>query len=119
MSHPLRLSLMIFIGIALVLAALAVVTAIGTAAIERAYPPAGKFVEVEGGRLHVLELGPADAPAIVLLHGASGNLGDMRLALGESLAARYRVILVDRPGHGWSDRPGRPPGCLARAAGGD
>ncbi len=106
MSHPLRLSLMIFLGIALVLAALAVVTAIGTAAIERAYPPAGKFVEVEGGRLHVLELGPADAPAIVLLHGASGNLGDMRLALGERLAARYRVILVDRPGHGWSDRPG-------------
>jgi pimeloyl-ACP methyl ester carboxylesterase len=42
----------------------------------------------------------------VLLHGASGNLADMWLALGERLAARYRVILIDRPGHGWSDRPG-------------
>ena len=42
----------------------------------------------------------------MLLHGASGNLADMRVALGDRLAARYRVILVDRPGHGWSDRPG-------------
>jgi pimeloyl-ACP methyl ester carboxylesterase len=40
----------------------------------------------------------------VLLHGASGNLEDMRLALGETLSARHRVILVDRPGHGWSER---------------
>ena len=43
---------------------------------------------------------------VVLLHGASGNLQDMRLALGDRLAARHRVILIDRPGHGWSGRPG-------------
>jgi pimeloyl-ACP methyl ester carboxylesterase len=30
---------------------------------------------------------------------------DMRLALGETLAASHRVILIDRPGHGWSSRP--------------
>jgi pimeloyl-ACP methyl ester carboxylesterase len=29
----------------------------------------------------------------------------MRLALGEKLAASHRVILIDRPGHGWSSRP--------------
>jgi pimeloyl-ACP methyl ester carboxylesterase len=29
----------------------------------------------------------------------------MRLALGEKLAAAHRVILIDRPGHGWSSRP--------------
>ncbi|MGI8527822.1 MAG: alpha/beta fold hydrolase [Pseudolabrys sp.] len=97
---------MIFLAVALALAALAVVTVIGTAEIERGYPPAGRFVDVEGGRVHVLELGAPEAPPVVLLHGASGNLGDMRLALGERLAARYRVILIDRPGHGWSDRPG-------------
>ena len=51
-----------------------------------------------GGRLHVLELGPAsDAPPVVLLHGASGNLADMRLTLGARLSQRHRVILIDRP----------------------
>ncbi|MBV9558190.1 MAG: alpha/beta hydrolase [Pseudolabrys sp.] len=96
---------MIVIVIALAFAALALVSLLGTAAIERGYPPTGQFVDVGGGRLHVVQLGRPDAPAVVLLHGASGNLGDMRLALGNKLAERYRVILVDRPGHGWSDRP--------------
>jgi pimeloyl-ACP methyl ester carboxylesterase len=87
------------------LGALAIFTALYTKSIEQAYPPSGRFVDVDGGRLHVVELGRPDAPAVVLLHGASANLGDMRLALGDSLAANYRVILLDRPGHGWSDRP--------------
>jgi pimeloyl-ACP methyl ester carboxylesterase len=104
------------IGLAL-LAAVAVfgtgaaITVLTIARIEAAHPPAGRFVEVEGGRLHVLELGRTDgagAPLwpVVLVHGASGNLGDLRLALGDRLAQGRRVVLVDRPGHGWSDRPG-------------
>src|SRR5204862_7791792 len=36
---------------------------------------------------------------------ASGNMEDMRIALGEKLARSHRVILIDRPGHGWSSRP--------------
>jgi pimeloyl-ACP methyl ester carboxylesterase len=80
-------------------------------AIERAHPPAGRFIEVSGQRLHVVELGEggANRPAVVLLHGASGNLEDMRLALGDRLSGRYRVILIDRPGHGWSERGGDNP----------
>ena len=100
---------MILISLAIAAAALAGLAAyseIGVRAIERAHPPAGRFVDVDGGRLHLLELGPAGAPPVVLLHGASGNLLDMRVALGDRLAQRYRVIMVDRPGHGWSDRPG-------------
>jgi pimeloyl-ACP methyl ester carboxylesterase len=96
---------MILLSLAVLIAVCAGVTLVGVWAIERSYPPSGRFVDVDGGRLHVLELGPADAPPVLLLHGASGNLGDIRLALGEKLAANYRVILVDRPGHGWSDRP--------------
>jgi len=87
----------------------AAITALATAWIEAAHPAAGRFVEVAGGRLHVLELGPAVAEEqlpIVLMHGASGNLLDLRLALGDRLAVDRRVILIDRPGHGWSDRPG-------------
>ncbi len=91
-------------------ALLAAGTAIGTAAIERANPPAGKFVSVTGGRMHVVDLAPQNDRngqlPVLLLHGATGNLQDMRLAVGDKLAATRRVILVDRPGHGWSDRPG-------------
>jgi pimeloyl-ACP methyl ester carboxylesterase len=97
---------MIVLGLVMVVSALAAVSFAGARLIERGYPPAGRFVDVDGGRLHVLELGSPDAPPVLLLHGASGNLGDARLALGERLAANYRVILIDRPGHGWSDRPG-------------
>lgn len=97
----------ILVGAVLLALLLAAATAIGTVAIERSYPPAGRLVEVTGGRLHVLELGErahAGEPPIVLLHGASGNLQDMRLTLGDRLATRHRVILIDRPGHGWSER---------------
>jgi len=98
--------LTIVIALVVSVALLAALTAVGTAAIERAHPPTGRFVEVTGGRLHLVELGPADGTPVVILHGASANLQDMRLTLGELLAKRHHVILVDRPGHGWSDRPG-------------
>jgi pimeloyl-ACP methyl ester carboxylesterase len=106
MSGSLRLNLAFFATAAAVFGGLALLTAIGVRKIEQAHPPLGRFVEVEGGRLHLVELGAADAPSIVLLHGASDNLGDMRLALGDRLAANHHVVLIDRPGHGWSDRPG-------------
>jgi pimeloyl-ACP methyl ester carboxylesterase len=86
----------------------ALVTIIGVRLIERAHPPAEGFVEVGGLRQHVVELAPPtgvdNATPVVLLHGAGANLHDMRLALGERLAERRRVILVDRPGFGWSER---------------
>jgi pimeloyl-ACP methyl ester carboxylesterase len=90
---------------------LAIMTGVGIARLEGAHPPTGRFVGVHGVRMHIVELGlaqgtPGADPAIVLIHGASGNLEDMRLALGERLAASHRVIIVDRPGHGWSLRPG-------------
>jgi pimeloyl-ACP methyl ester carboxylesterase len=90
---------------AALLGAGAVVTLIGTALIGWLHPPSGRFIAVGGSRQHVLELGQErSTPPLVLIHGASCNLEDMRLALGERLAARHRVILVDRPGLGWSGR---------------
>jgi pimeloyl-ACP methyl ester carboxylesterase len=98
------------LALAIVLCVLVVTTTFGVARIEAAHPPAGQFVEIEGVRLHVAELGlargsPGAEPAVVLIHGASGNMEDMRIALGEKLAKSHRVILIDRPGHGWSSRP--------------
>jgi pimeloyl-ACP methyl ester carboxylesterase len=97
------------IVIAVVLALGALITAIGSWLIGRAHPPRGRFIKVRHIRQHVVELGTAtaDAPPIVLIHGAGCNLEDMRLDLGEQLAARHRVILIDRPGMGWSKRKTR------------
>jgi len=93
-----------------VLGVLVAMSTFGISRIEAEHPPAGHFILVDGVRLHVAELGlapgsPGAEPAVVLIHGASGNMEDMRLALGEKLAATHRVILIDRPGHGWSSRP--------------
>lgn len=87
------------------LAVLALVTQAGVFLAQRAHPAQGRMVEVEGGALHIVDLGPRDAagPPIVMLHGASSNLEVMR-PLGERLAKGHRVILIDRPGHGWSRR---------------
>ncbi len=93
-----------------ILTAGAVITLIGKALIERAHLPRGRFVDIGGLRQHVVEIGAeagAQATPIVLVHGAGCNLEDMRLALGERLAARHRVILIDRSGLGWSERSGR------------
>ncbi|MEJ8573823.1 alpha/beta hydrolase [Microbaculum marinum] len=76
------------------------------------HPPAGSFTRVDGLRMHYVEDGPADAPAVVLLHGASGNLNDPMLALGDPLSERLRVIAIDRPGHGWSQRAAGPEAAL-------
>jgi pimeloyl-ACP methyl ester carboxylesterase len=103
---PVRLAVYGVAAVGALFAALAVLTQVGAGYIARLHPPSGRFVEVDGGRMHLVELGDADAPPVVLLHGAGVNLNDMRLALGDRLAATHRVILIDRPGHGWSDRPG-------------
>jgi len=96
------------LGVAVeILAAGAVITFIGARLIERVHPPRGRFVDAGGLRQHVVELGADAGLPIVLIHGAGCNLEDMRLALGERLAARHRVILVDRAGLGWSQRKGR------------
>src|SRR5437764_6006489 len=88
------------------LAILALITQAGVVSLQRAYPAQVRIVEVAGGKLNVLDLGPRDAsgPPIVMIHGASSNLEAMRRPLGERLAENHRVILIDRPGHGWSTR---------------
>lgn len=79
--------------------------------IAAAYPPEGRFAAVDGVRLHVTQAGSASDPAVALIHGASGNQADMMTSLAAPLvAAGFRVIAVDRPGHGWSERPPEPAG---------
>lgn len=75
--------------------------------ISAAHPPAGRFVDVEGASIHYVVTAPQGSLAgtVALVHGASGNESDLRLPLGDLLTARgFRVISLDRPGHGWSQR---------------
>jgi pimeloyl-ACP methyl ester carboxylesterase len=75
-----------------------------TAQAERENPPRGKFVEVDGVRLHYLERG--SGPALVLLHGNGVFANDFEYSgLLNQLSGRYRVIAFDRPGYGYSERP--------------
>lgn len=79
------------------------------AAVARRYPPLGRLVPIKGGVIHLLDQpGPRpDAPTVVLIHGASGNLRDFGFGFTERLRARYRVVAVDRPGFGHSSRGDR------------
>jgi pimeloyl-ACP methyl ester carboxylesterase len=62
-------------------------------------------LELPGDRsLRVLEAGPAEGAPLVLLHGAVSTADDMALGPMAPLAERWRVLAVDRPGHGLSRR---------------
>ncbi len=97
---------MILVIVVAALAIGALVTQAGVFALQRAYPARGRMIEVAGATLNVVDIGPRDAPGppVVMIHGASSNLEVMRQPLGEMLASNHRVILIDRPGHGWSTR---------------
>ncbi|MEO9780837.1 MAG: alpha/beta fold hydrolase [Sedimentitalea sp.] len=70
----------------------------------RLVPQAGEVVPVAGGRVHYVDLGPKDAQTLVMIHGLSGQLQHFTYALAGLLAQQYRVIVVDRPGCGYSTR---------------
>ncbi len=97
---------MILVIVVAALAILALVTQAGVFALQRAYPARGRMIEVAGATLNIVDIGPRDAagPPVVMIHGVSSNLEVMRQPLGEMLARNHRVILIDRPGHGWSTR---------------
>jgi len=71
---------------------------------EREHPPTGRFVTVDGVRLHYIEKG--EGPPVVLLHGNVVTAEDFQTSgVLDLLATQHRVIAFDRPGFGYSDRP--------------
>jgi pimeloyl-ACP methyl ester carboxylesterase len=75
---------------------------------ERLVPPSGKFIDLDGNRIHYVETG--EGRPIVFVHGLGGQLHHFRHPMFRLLPG-YRLIALDRPGSGYSVRA---PGATAR-----
>ncbi len=63
-----------------------------------------EYVDADGLRTHVALAGADDRPAILLVHGWPQNWWSWRHVIGQ-LADRFRVIVPDLRGHGWTEAP--------------
>lgn len=82
---------------------------------ERQVPPDGRYIRVDGARLHYVDKGTG--PAIVMVHGLAGQLRNFGYGMLDILAKDHRVILVDRPGSGYSTADeDREPNIVEQAA---
>ena len=109
MSSLLIALLVLLVLVVLVVAGLIVFTAMTARAVEKALPRRGIFVEIDGNRIHYVDKG--DGPAIVMIHGLGGQMGNFTHSLLDLLTGEFRVIVIDRPGAGYSTRA---PGASAR-----
>ncbi|KQH81306.1 MULTISPECIES: alpha/beta fold hydrolase [Mycobacterium] len=65
-----------------------------------------RFIDVGGGvTIHVADAGPADGPAIMLVHGFPENWWEWHELIGPLAADGYRVLCPDLRGAGWSSAP--------------
>lgn len=75
---------------------------------ELQHPPRGRFVTAGGVRLHYVDTG--FGPSLVFIHGLGSTLDDFaKSGVLDQGSRDYRVIAFDRPGYGYSERPGRVP----------
>ena len=75
---------------------------------ERRHPPQGRFIEVDGTRLHYTDRGTGQP--VVLIHGNIVTGDDFNTSgVADLLLANHRVIIFDRPGFGHSTRPRNRP----------
>jgi len=102
-EHPVAVGAMIAVA---ALAISAIINRFIAKKAERNNPPTGKFIEVRGVRLHYIERGEGEP--VILLHGNGSMIQDFASSgLIDRAARRYRVIVFDRPGFGYSERPRR------------
>jgi pimeloyl-ACP methyl ester carboxylesterase len=93
-----------FAGAATLVAATAIANRHLADKAQRDNPPRGRFIDVDGVRLHYVERG--NGRPLVLFHGNGSMIQDFESSGLIDLAAKdYRVIVFDRPGFGHSLRP--------------
>jgi pimeloyl-ACP methyl ester carboxylesterase len=71
--------------------------------VRAALPPQGRFIDIGGERIHYLDEG--SGPVILLVHGLGGQTRNFTHSLTGKLKGEFRVIVLDRPGSGYSVRP--------------
>ncbi len=86
----------------LIIPGLVAFTAFTARRVEKAVPARGKFLDLNGARIHYLDKG--SGPAIVLVHGLGGQMGNFAYGVVDHLMCEFRVIVIDRPGSGYSTR---------------
>jgi pimeloyl-ACP methyl ester carboxylesterase len=92
-----------FAGVA-ALATLATANYLVARNTERRHPPEGLFITVDGVRLHYSDRG--EGSPVVLIHGNAVTGDDWNTSgVAELLLQKHRVIIFDRPGFGYSERP--------------
>ncbi len=69
--------------------------------VERLVPPQGRMVNVQGIRTHYVERGTGPQ-TVLCIHGLAGNARHFTAHVLEALSTDFRVIVVDRPGAGYS-----------------
>jgi pimeloyl-ACP methyl ester carboxylesterase len=69
-------------------------------------PSTGHLVPTGSGRVFVQEKGPTDGVPVVLFHGTAAWSELWRRTIDALAAAGFRVIALDLPPFGFSDRPG-------------
>ena len=84
----------------LTLAVSAVLTRLLAREASAGYPPSGRWLEVDGTRLHYIDKG--SGRPVILIHGLRGSLYEFEASITDRLARHCRVIAFDRPGHGYS-----------------
>jgi len=81
-----------------------VASALYTARAEDTHPPAGIFLELNEAKTHVVRRGE-EGPVVLMIHGASANAQEFTHTLAPRLSDTHRILMADRPGHGYSVRP--------------
>jgi pimeloyl-ACP methyl ester carboxylesterase len=114
MNTALILAASLLLALALGLAGLVAFTWYTARKVESLLPPLGRMVEVPGATLHVHEQG--SGPALLLIHGLAGQMGHYTYGVAGRLADRFRVVVVDRPGSGYSTRDASTPAGLSAQA---
>lgn len=73
--------------------------------VEAEVPRVGRVREVDGGAIHWIAAG--SGRPILFIHGFGGQMQHFTYGLAQQLVDDFKIVAIDRPGCGWSERDGQ------------